>query len=81
MAVLLELPVVVLGEAFLSVLGLGPPAPTATWGNIAYDGWSSSRVWDMLVATLAITLFAVSASLFADGIGDVLDPRRRGRRG
>lgn len=80
-AVLLELPVIVLGEAFLSVLGLGPPAPTATWGNIAYDGWSSSRVWEMLVATLAITVFAVSASLFADGLADVLDPRRRGRRG
>jgi peptide/nickel transport system permease protein len=72
--------VVVLGEAFLAVLGLGPPAPAATWGNIAYDGWSSSRVWEMLVATLAITVFAVSASLFADGLADVLDPRRRGRR-
>ncbi|MBD0338295.1 MAG: ABC transporter permease [Thermoleophilia bacterium] len=79
-AVLLELPVVVLGEAFLSILGLGPPAPAATWGNIAYDGWSSFRVWEMLVATLAITVFAVSASLFADGLADVLDPRRRGRR-
>ena len=80
-ALLLELPAVVLGEAFLSVLGLGPPTPTATWGNIAYDGWSSSRVWEMLVATLAISVFAVSANVLADGLGDVLDPRRRGRRG
>jgi ABC-type dipeptide/oligopeptide/nickel transport system permease subunit len=80
-AVLLELPTVVLGEAFLSVLGLGPPVPAATWGSIAYDGWTSSRVWEMLVATLAITVFAVSANVLADGLGDVLDPRRRGRRG
>src|SRR5919106_1410504 len=62
------------------VLGLGPTAPTASWGNIAYDGWTSSRVWDMLVATLAISVFAVSANVLADGLGDVLDPRRRGGR-
>ena len=75
--VLLELPTVVLGEAFIAVLGLGPSPPAATWGNIAYDGWMEHRAWDMLVATLAITVFAVSANLLADGIQDVLDPRRR----
>ena len=32
-ALFLELPAVILGEAFLAVLGLGPAAPTATWGN------------------------------------------------
>ena len=76
-AVLLELPALLLGEAFVSVLGLGPNPPAATWGNIAYDGWMEHRAWDMLVATLAITVFAVSANLLADGIQDVLDPRRR----
>ena len=76
-AVLLELPTVVLGEAFISVLGLGPSPPTATWGNIAYDGWTSQRVWEMTVATLAITFFAVSANVFADGVADRFDPRRR----
>jgi peptide/nickel transport system permease protein len=79
-AVLLELPAVVIGEALLSVLGLGPNPPTATWGNIAYDGWNSHRTWDMLVATLAIVFFAVSANVLADGVNDLLDPRRRGRR-
>ena len=79
-ALLLELPVVVIGEALLAVLGLGPTAPTASWGNIAYDGWTSSRLWEMLVATLAISVFAVSANALADGLGDVFDPRRRGRR-
>jgi peptide/nickel transport system permease protein len=74
---LLELPTVVLGEALLSVLGLGPQPPTATWGNIAYDGWTSGRMWDVAVATLAISVFAAAANVVADGLSDRFDPRRR----
>jgi ABC-type dipeptide/oligopeptide/nickel transport system permease subunit len=77
-AILLELPTVVLGEAFLAVLGLGPNPPTATWGSIAYDGWNTQRAWDMFVASLAIASFAVSANVLADGLRDRFDPRRRG---
>jgi ABC-type dipeptide/oligopeptide/nickel transport system permease subunit len=80
-AVFLELPTVVLGEAFLAVLGLGPPPPTATWGTIAYDGWNGGRAWDMFVATVAIAAFAVSANVLADGLNDRFDPRRRGGSG
>jgi ABC-type dipeptide/oligopeptide/nickel transport system permease subunit len=80
-AVFLELPTVVLGEAFLSVLGLGPQPPTATWGNIARDGLYFFRLWEAFLATAAIALFAVSANVLADGLGDVLDPRRRRGRG
>ncbi len=76
-AAFLELPTVVVGEAFLSVLGLGPEAPTATWGNIAEGGWHFSRMWEMSLATVAIATFAISASLLADGFNDVLDPRRQ----
>lgn len=76
-ALLLELPTVVLGEALLSVLGLGPQPPTATWGNIAYDGWTSGRMWDVTVATLAISVFAAAANVVADGLSDRFDPRRR----
>jgi ABC-type dipeptide/oligopeptide/nickel transport system permease subunit len=80
-AVLLELPAVVLGEAFLAVLGLGPSPPTATWGNIAYDGWHFFRTWQMLVATAVIAAFALSANVLADALHDALDPRRaRGAR-
>jgi ABC-type dipeptide/oligopeptide/nickel transport system permease subunit len=79
-AVFLELPTVVLGEAFLAVLGFGPPAPTATWGNIAEGGWHFFRMWEMFLATAAIATFAISANVLADGLHDVLDPRRRGDR-
>ena len=79
-AVFLELPTVVLGEAFLSVLGFGPQAPTATWGNIAFGGWHFFRMWEMFVATLAIATFAISANVLADGFHDLLDPRRQPER-
>ena len=79
-AAFLELPAAVLGEAFLAVLGLGPAPPTATWGNIAFDGWHHSRLWEMLVATAAIASFAVAAGVLADRLNDVLDPRRRSQR-
>jgi oligopeptide transport system permease protein len=74
--VFLELPAVILGEAFLSVLGLGPNPPTATWGNLAQDGLQFFRLWEMLLATVAITIFVLSANVIADGLHDVLDPRR-----
>ena len=79
-AVFLELPAVVLGEAFLSVLGLGPEPPTATWGNIAQEGLRFSNVWVMFVASTAIAVFAVSANVLADRIEDALDPRRTRER-
>ncbi len=79
-AIFLELPTVVLGEAFLAVLGFGPEAPTATWGNIAFDGWHFFRMWEMFLATLAIATFAISANVLADGLHDLLDPRRQPQR-
>jgi ABC-type dipeptide/oligopeptide/nickel transport system permease subunit len=80
-AVFLELPTIVLGEAFLSVLGLGPPPPTATWGNMAEQGLHFFRVWEMTVASAAIALFVLSANVIADGLSDVLDPRRAAQVG
>ena len=76
-AVLLELPAVVLGEAFLAVLGLGPAPPTATWGNLAFEGWHFFRTWQILVASAAIALFAVAANVLADAFHEAVDPRRR----
>ena len=75
-AVFLELPTIVLGEAFLSVLGLGPPPPTATWGNMAEQGLHFFRVWEMAVPSAAIAIFVLAANVIADGLHDVLDPRR-----
>jgi len=74
-ALLLELPTVVIGEAFLAVLGLGPEAPTATWGNIAQQGLHFHRLWEMSLATAMIVAFALSTNVLVDALGEALDPR------
>jgi ABC-type dipeptide/oligopeptide/nickel transport system permease subunit len=80
-ALLLELPTVVVGEAFLAVLGLGPEAPTATWGNIAQQGLHFHRLWEMSLPTAMIVAFALSANVLVDALGEALDPRTQlGRR-
>jgi ABC-type dipeptide/oligopeptide/nickel transport system permease subunit len=75
-AVLLELPGVIVGEAFLSVLGLGPNPPTPTWGNMAVEGVRFHRVWNVALPSLAIAVFAILANLLADSLQEALDPRR-----
>jgi len=75
-AVLLELPGVILGEAFLSVLGLGPNPPTPTWGNMAVEGIRFHRIWNVALPSAAIAVFAILANLLADAFQEALDPRR-----
>jgi ABC-type dipeptide/oligopeptide/nickel transport system permease subunit len=74
-ALLLELPTVVVGEAFLAVVGLGPEAPTATWGNIAQQGLHFGRLWEMSLATGMLVLFALSANVLVDALEEAFDPR------
>src|SRR5215210_6050232 len=77
--VFLELPGVVLGEAFLSFLGLGIGPPKASWGTLAQDGYSSyqSHPYIIVVPSLAIGWLILSAFFVADGLRDALDPRTR----
>jgi ABC-type dipeptide/oligopeptide/nickel transport system permease subunit len=80
-AVLLELPAILLAEALVSVLGLGVNPPQATWGTIAQDGQSFNRLYEVLLPSLAIAGFAVCVSFVADGVDDALDPRRAAESG
>jgi oligopeptide transport system permease protein len=79
-AVLLEVPAILLGEAFVSVLGLGVSPPQATWGTIAQDGQTFGRLYEILLPSLAIVGFAVCIHLVVDGVQDALDPRRESHR-
>lgn len=73
---LLEIPGVIVGEAFLSVLGLGPNPPTPTWGNMAVEGIRFHRIWNVALPSAMIALFAVLANLLADAFQEAIDPRR-----
>ena len=78
-AVFLELPAVILGEAFLSFIGLGIGPPDASWGSMAREGYQNYRVFPLLiiVPSVAIATLILCANFIADGLRDALDPRTR----
>jgi len=78
-AIFLELPGVILGEAFLSFIGLGINPPNASWGSMAQDGYQAYRVYPhiIIVPSVAIAILILCANFVADGLRDALDPRTR----
>ena len=66
-----------IAEAVLSFLGMGPPPPTPSWGNIISDGKDYIREasWIALFPGLAIATTVLGLNLLGDGLRDVLDPR------
>lgn len=69
----------IISEAALSFLGLGIPAPTASWGSILREG-KSSLTQAPFVATISgafILITVLGFNLFGDGIRDVLDPKMK----
>ncbi len=78
-AVFLELPGVILGEAFLSFIGLGVSPPDSSWGQMAEEGRKVYRVYPHIIAipSIAIASLILCANFVADGLRDALDPRTR----
>jgi oligopeptide transport system permease protein len=78
-AVFLELPGVILGEAFLSFIGLGISPPESSWGQMAEEGRAVYRVYPHIIAipSIAIATVILCANFVADGLRDALDPRTR----
>jgi oligopeptide transport system permease protein len=78
-AVFLELPGVVLGEAILSFVGLGINPPDASWGSMAQDGREAYRLHpiEIIIPGVAIATLVLCANFIADGLRDALDPRTR----
>jgi oligopeptide transport system permease protein len=78
-AIFLELPGVILGEAFLSFIGLGINPPDASWGSMAQDGYQAYRVHPhiIIIPSVAIATLILCANFIADGLRDALDPRTR----
>jgi oligopeptide transport system permease protein len=77
--IFLELPGVILGEAFLSFLGLGISPPDASWGSMAQDGRDAYRAHPhiIIIPSLAIATLVLCANFIADGLRDALDPRTK----
>jgi ABC-type dipeptide/oligopeptide/nickel transport system permease subunit len=67
----------VIAEAGLSFLGLGIPAPTASWGNLLAEGpnYYLTQPWLMVWPGMAILLTTLAFNLLGDGLRDAFDPR------
>src|SRR5215218_2443850 len=78
-AIFLELPAVILGEAFLSFIGLGISPPDASWGAMAQEGRATYRSHpiEIVIPSIAIASLVICANFIADGLRDALDPRTK----
>jgi peptide/nickel transport system permease protein len=69
----------VLAEATLSFLGLGVPAPAASWGSMLNDG--RSHLFDsphlVFFPAVAVMLCVLAFNFLGDALRDYLDPRAR----
>lgn len=73
----LLIPAAIVSEATLSFLGLGVPAPTATWGGMLDGSLQYYRVawWYLLFPGLALLITTLAFNIFGDGVRDAFDPR------
>ena len=69
----------ILAESALSYIGIGIPAPAASWGAMVADGRSDlDRAWWISTfAGVAIGLVVLSGNFLGDWIRDKMDPRLR----
>ena len=79
-AATVAVPGYILGEVFLSFLGVGVQPPAASWGNML-NAARSERVltsfpWMLLAPGVAIFLTVMAFNFFGDGLRDALDPRK-----
>lgn len=70
---------VILAEALLSYIGVGPPPPAVTLGGIIANGrdFMVEAPWITLFPGLIILVVVLGLNLLGDGLRDVLDPRIR----
>lgn len=75
----LTIPNAIFTEAFLSYLGLGVPAPLASWGTMANDGYPAltNAPWRLFFPALLICLTIFAFNAIGDGLRDALDPKLR----
>ena len=69
----------VIFEASLSFLGMGVQPPTASWGQMVFDGYkyliTGTNYNMVLLPSLAIMILVFSINMVGDGLRDSLDPK------
>jgi len=68
-------------EASLSFLGLGVQPPTASWGQMVFDGYkyivAGTNYGLAIYPSVAIMLTVFAVNLIGDGLRDAFDPKMR----
>ncbi len=72
-------PEVILGESFLSYLGLGVQEPQSSWGTLIDAGAAAldTEPYQLLFPGCALALTLFSLNFIADGLRDAFDPKDR----
>ncbi len=72
----------IIAEAILSFLGVGPPPPAPSLGNIIADGrtYIQEAWWITVFPGLVIAVAVLGLNLMGDGLRDVIDPRQHSTR-
>jgi peptide/nickel transport system permease protein len=69
----------ILTEAYVSFLGLGVQAPTASWGNMLTEAQEFNVIknapWYWFFPSMLILLTVLSINFVGDGLRDAFDPR------
>ncbi len=77
----LDIGMVILSLAALSFLGVGAQPPTAEWGLMITQSrtYFMQAWWYMAFPGIAVTLTVLAFNILGDGLGEVLNPKTRGR--
>ena len=69
----------IIGEAGISLLGLGVQPPGSSIGLMIADAQPSvaTHPWEILVPTVVLTIFVLAFSFLGDGLRDAFDPRSK----
>ena len=74
-----QVPDAIFTEAFLSYIGLGVPAPLASWGTLANEGTKVLTIYpyQIVFPAILISVTMLAFNILGDGIRDSLDPKLR----
>lgn len=75
----LEVGLMIVFEAALSFIGLGPPPPAPSWGSMLSDGqqYVATAWWISTFPGVALFLVVLAVNKIGDRVRDRLDPRSR----
>jgi ABC-type dipeptide/oligopeptide/nickel transport system permease subunit len=70
-------------ESGLTFVGLGAQPPTPSWGLMFDEGLGlvQTTPWPLIAPLIALGLATTAFTLFGETLQDVMDPKRRQRRG